>query len=58
MKSTLAKIFGWAFFGLQTISQMGQQGGTPHGWAGWLGVIASGAMAVAVHASSNTAGNT
>lgn len=55
--STWAKVFGWVNFALQYIGQASQGGGfAPHGWAGWLGLLGSGAVAVAVHAASGTDG--
>jgi len=50
-----AKIFGWAQFGLMTIGQF-SQGGIPRNWREWTTLIASGAVAVATHAASNTDG--
>jgi hypothetical protein len=52
MNGTLAKIGGWAQFGLALFGQFAQAG-TPHGWAGWLASIASLAAAVGIHAASN-----
>lgn len=53
-----AKIFGWSQFALQAVQQLAAPAGScGHSWQCWLGVIASGATAVAVHAASNTDGN-
>ena len=55
MKTHLfAKIFGWLQFAVQVGAQLGTQ--APHGVQGWLGTIASGIAAVAIHAASNTDG--
>lgn len=55
MKSVLAKIAGWAQFGLVTLGQVSQQG-APHGWAQWVTLIGSLAAAVGIHAASGTDG--
>jgi len=52
MNGILGKIGGWAQFGLTLFAQFAN-GGTPHGWAGWLVSIASLAAAIGIHASSN-----
>lgn len=52
--NTLAKILGWGYFGLQTISQIAVTGGI-HGVAGWVGVIGSLLVAGATHAASESA---
>ena len=54
MTHVLAKISGWAQFGLTLLSQFASN--QPHGWSQWLVAIASGAAAVGIHASSNTDG--
>lgn len=54
MSHWLAKIGGWAQFGLVTLSQLAQS--APHGWAQWLTVVASGLAAIGIHAASNTDG--
>lgn len=53
MQKTLAKIFGWAFFGLQLASSI-FAAGSPHGAAGILQAIGAGAAAVGVHLASNS----
>lgn len=55
MNHWLAKIMGWTQFGLQALQQVSQSG-QPHGWASWVTTIASGALAVGMHAASNTDG--
>ena len=55
MTHVLAKIGGWAQFALQLLAQF-SQAGTPHGWAQWLTVVASGLAAVGIHAAANTDG--
>ena len=56
MKSSItAKVFGWAQFGLQLLTSIGQ-GSAPHGWAQWLTFGSSLAAAIGIHASSNTDG--
>jgi hypothetical protein len=55
MTHILAKIGGWAQFGLTLLAGFANQG-VPHGWASWLTAIASLAAAVGIHASSNTDG--
>jgi hypothetical protein len=56
MKTSIwAKIFGWVQFGLQTVAQV-STGGVPHNWHDWLSLIASGALAVGMHAAASTDG--
>jgi hypothetical protein len=55
MNHWLAKIAGWTQFGLTALNQL-SQAGTPHGWAAWLTTIASGVLAVGVHAAAKTDG--
>jgi len=52
----LAKIMGWLQFGMGALGQVTQSGGTPHGWAAWLTMLASLGAAIGIHASSNTDG--
>lgn len=54
--SLLAKIFGWAQFGLQVFGQVAT-GPLPHGWAGWTAFFGSLASAVAIHHASSTDGS-
>jgi len=57
MKShLLAKIMGWAQFGLTTLGQVTDAGGLPHGPVGWIGLAGSLLAAIGIHASSNTDG--
>lgn len=58
MKShVLAKILGWGQFGLNLVGQATANGASaPHGWQQWLAMGASFAMALGMHASSNTDG--
>lgn len=55
MTHVLAKIGGWAQFGLQLLASFSSNP-APHGWAQWLTVIASGLAAVGIHAASSTDG--
>jgi hypothetical protein len=55
MTHVIAKIGGWAQFGLQMLGQLGQSG-TPHNWMGWLTMAGSLAAAIGIHAASNTDG--
>lgn len=56
MKSSMwAKILGWFQFAVTSVSQF-TAGGAPHGWRDWVTLISSGAVAVALHHSSNTDG--
>jgi len=55
MTHVIAKIGGWAQFILTLLGQL-SAAGAPHGFWGWLTVIASGAAAVGIHAASNTDG--
>ena len=55
MTHILAKIGGWAQFGLTLLTQLASS--QPHGWAQWLTVLASGAAAVGIHAASSTDGS-
>jgi phosphotransferase system glucose/maltose/N-acetylglucosamine-specific IIC component len=56
-KSTWAKIFGWAQFGLNTATTVATQpGAIPHGFAGWTGFLSSLLLAVGMHHASNTGG--
>jgi hypothetical protein len=51
MNGWLAKIGGWALFGLTALSQIGSN--QPHGWQGWLQTIGALVAAVGIHAASN-----
>ena len=55
----LAKILGWAQFGVQLFSQVAQQvqpGGAPHGAFSWITLLSSLGVAVGVHAAASTDG--
>lgn len=51
---TLAKIAGWAQFGLITFVNMFGGGQIPHGWQAWTVVAASLATAIATHGAANS----
>lgn len=55
MKHLLGKIFGWAQFVIVSGAQI-TLGGVPKNWREWVTLIASGAVAVATHASASTDG--
>lgn len=55
MNANLAKIFGWAQFGLTTVSQV-LSTGVPHNAQGWVGMLGSLLMAVGIHAAGSTDG--
>jgi hypothetical protein len=55
-KSTLAKVFGWAFFGLTAFGAAVQSNGVPKGTAAWLSLAASLLGAAAIHKASDTDG--
>jgi hypothetical protein len=52
----LAKISGWAMFGLQLFQQVSAN--VPHGASAWIGTAASLMAAVGIHAASSTGGTT
>jgi len=54
MTHWLAKLGGWAFFGLTLVSQLTQT--APHTLSGWLQTIGAGIAAIGIHAASNTDG--
>jgi hypothetical protein len=55
-KSTLAKVFGWAFFAVTAFNTAVQSNGVPHGTAAWLSLVASLLGAAAIHKASDTDG--
>jgi hypothetical protein len=55
--SILAKILGWAQFGISAVAQGTQASGLPHGAFGWLTLLGSLATAVALHHASSTDGS-
>ena len=55
-KSLWAKIFGWAQFGLNFVSQVGQSGGIPKSIWQWVALGGSAAIAAATHHASETDG--
>jgi hypothetical protein len=51
--NTLAKIMGWAFFGLQLANSVLAQGG-PHGVSAILQAVGGAVAAVGIHASAQS----
>jgi hypothetical protein len=55
MTHWLAKIGGWAFFGLNLVGTMASH--SPHGFSDWMQTVAAGLAAIGIHAASSTDGS-